>query len=350
MPLIAVDAMGGDKIPLVPIQGAFRALENNPDLELILVGPEDQVLPAVDSCGGLNDRLRFEHTPEWVLMEESPVEALRNKPNSSLSRIVQMQKDRTVEGIFSAGNTGAFVAACSIQLRMLEGVRRPAIALPMPRGETPVILCDGGANVESRPLHLLHNAAMSATFLRSIYGIESPRIGLLNVGSEQDKGHTLAKEAHELLTQSGLNFAGNVEGNDLFNTSVDVIVCDGFTGNVVLKSSEGLSEFIFSTIAAELSKDSVGGIDLGPFKEMISMGMKKIASRFDYAEYGGAPLLGPKGICTIGHGKSDERAICNAITWTCKMIESRFEEDLVRAVGEVNGSIESVDRNSEQQT
>jgi len=349
MPLIAVDAMGGDNVPSVPIKGAFRALEKIPDLEVILVGPEDQVLPAVESCGGLDSRIRFEHTPDWVSMEDSPVEALRNKPDSSLLKVVMMQKERSVEGIFSAGNTGAFVAACSIHLRMLDGVRRPAIALPMPRGETPVVLCDGGANVESRPLHLLHNAAMSATFLKSIYGIESPRIGLLNVGSEQDKGNTLAKETHELLSRSGLNFQGNVEGSDLFKTSVDVIVCDGFTGNVVLKNSEGLSEFIFSTIAKEFSNDSAGDIDLGPFKEKVSMGLKKIASRFHYAEAGGAPLLGPRGICTIGHGKSDEKAICNAITWTCKMIDSKIEDDLVRAVGEVNEKIDSVDRNSEQQ-
>ncbi|MGB1661865.1 MAG: phosphate acyltransferase PlsX [Planctomycetota bacterium] len=349
MPLIAIDAMGGDNVPSVPVQGAFRALENNPDLKIILVGPEDQVMPAIDSCGGLNDRVQFVHAPEWVTMEESPVEALRNKPASSLASIVMMQKERTVEGIFSAGNTGAFVAACSVHLRMHDGVRRPAIALPMPRGEKPIILCDGGANVESRPQHLLHNAAMSATFLTSVYGIESPRIGLLNVGSEADKGHTLAKETFELLTASGLNFCGNVEGNDLFNTTVDVIVCDGFTGNVVLKSSEGLSEFIFSTIARELSGDSVGGFDLGPLKEMIGAGLKSIASRFDYAEYGGAPLLGPKGICTIGHGKSDEKAICNAITWTCKMIESRFEEEMVRAIGTVNENVESTDHSSEKQ-
>ena len=350
MPLIAVDAMGGDSVPSVPIQGAFRAVEKNPDLEIILVGPEDQAMPIIDECGGLNDRIRFMHAPEWVSMDESPVEALRNKPESSLAAIVKMQKERSVEGIFSAGNTGAFVAACSVHLRMVDGVRRPAIALPMPRGEMPIILCDGGANVESRPLHLLHNAAMSATFLTSVYGIESPRIGLLNVGSEEDKGHTLAKETFALLSASGLNFHGNVEGNDLFNTAVDVIVCDGFTGNVVLKSSEGLSEFIFSTIARELSRESVGGLDLGPFKEMIGAGLKSIASRFDYAEYGGAPLLGPKGICTIGHGKSDEKAICNAITWTCKMIESRFEEDLVRAVATVNENVDSIQRSSEQQT
>lgn len=349
MPLIAVDAMGGDTVPSVPVKGAFRALQENSDLQVVLVGPEDQVIPEIESYGGLSDRMQFVHAPQWVTMDESPVEALRGKPESSLNAIVNMQKERSVQGIFSAGNTGAFVAACSIHLRLLEGIRRPAIALPMPRGESPVILCDGGANVESRPLHLLHNAVMSATFLKSVYGVESPRVGLLNVGSERDKGHTLAKETYSLLSDSGLNFQGNVEGNDLYNTSLDVIVCDGFTGNVILKSSEGLASFIFSTIARELTRESSSGIDLGPFKEMIAAGLQRIASHFDYAEYGGAPLLGPRGVCTIGHGKSDEKAVCNAIGWTLKMIESGIEEDLVQSVAEVTSRIESCNPDSEQQ-
>jgi glycerol-3-phosphate acyltransferase PlsX len=281
-------------------------------------------------------------------MEESPVEALRNKPDSSLAVLVGLLKQQRADGIYSAGNTGAMVASCSIQLRMQEGVRRPAIALPLPRGERPVMLCDGGANVECKPIHLLQNAIMASAFLRCTYGVENPRVGLLNVGSEKDKGHTLAKEAHELLDNSNLCFAGNVEGGDIFHANVDVVVCDGFVGNIVLKSAEGFSEVLFQLISAEMGLQlAESGLDLGPLKELLKSGLHKIRSRFDYAEYGGAPLLGPRGVCTIGHGRSDERAISNGILGTLRMIETGVQAEVVDSIQQEMSLIENRRREAE---
>ncbi|MEC9476241.1 MAG: phosphate acyltransferase PlsX [Planctomycetota bacterium] len=333
MPHIAVDAMGGDLAPAVPVRGAIRALSKNSDLHVTLVGLEQPIAAELDSAGGDSDRLHIQPCSEWVTMEESPVEALRNKPDSSLAVMVGLLKQQKVDAIYSAGNTGAMVAACSMQLRMQEGVRRPAIALPLPRGERPVMLCDGGANVECKPIHLLQNAIMATAFLRRAYGVENPKVGLLNVGSEKDKGHTLAKETHELLASSSLSFAGNVEGGDIFQADLDVVVCDGFVGNIVLKSAEGFSEALFQLISSEMgTKLDESGLDLGPLKALLQRGLRKIRSRFDYAEYGGAPLLGPRGVCTIGHGRSDDRAISNGILWTLRMVETGVQQEVIDSI------------------
>jgi glycerol-3-phosphate acyltransferase PlsX len=310
-------------------------MSNHPELSIVLVGPTDQIEAELSKLDHDSSRIEICHTNEWIAMSESPVEALRNKPNSSLSLLVKLQKDNRVDGIFSAGNTGAMVAACTVHLRMLKGVRRPAIALPLPRGETPVMLCDGGANVECRPLHLLQNAIMADAMLRCAYSVESPRVGLLNVGSERDKGHTLAKETYQLLEASGLDFAGNVEGGDIFNADVDVdvVVCDGFVGNVVLKTAEGFSESLFKTLATELGAElAEHGSDVAPLKALLRSGLQKIRSRFDYSEYGGAPLLGPRGVCTIGHGRSDRKAVANALDWTVRMIATGVQQELIESI------------------
>ena len=333
MPHIAVDAMGGDQVPTVPVQGAIRALSENPELHVTLVGPEELIGAELDSGDIDNDRLHIQTCSEWVTMEESPVEAVRNKPDSSLAILVGLLKQGMVDGIFSAGNTGAMVAACSMQLRMQEGVRRPAIALPLPRGECPVMLCDGGANVECKPIHLLQNAIMSSAFLRRAYAVENPTVGLLNVGTEKDKGHTLAKEAHELLSRSSLAFTGNVEGGDIFQADVDVVVCDGFVGNIVLKAAEGFSDSLFQLLSTEMGAQfAESGLDLGPLKTLFKSGLQKIRSRFDYAEYGGAPLLGPRGVCTIGHGCSDDRAISNGILSTLRMVETGVQQEVIDSI------------------
>ncbi len=342
MPRIAVDAMGGDRVPQVPVAGAIQALSNHSDLDLILVGPCDRIEQEIASCGGSAAAIEIVDTDQWVTMDDSPVEALRNKPNSSLATVVRLQKEGKVDGIFSAGNTGAMVAACSVHLGMLTGVRRPAIALPLPCGDTPVMLCDGGANVECRPVHLLQNAVLASTFLRCAYGVENPSVGLLNVGSEKDKGHTLAKETFQLLEKSDLLFKGNVEGGDIFHADVDVVVCDGFVGNVVLKTAEGFSESLFKTLTEELG-GGLSGVDSGPLKELLKGGLQRVRSRFDYSEYGGAPLLGPNGVCTIGHGKSDEKAVCNALGWTIRMIEHEIQQEVIDSIGLAMEKLERVD-------
>lgn len=333
MPLIAIDAMGGDQAPAAPVRGAIRALGENSELRIALVGVPDLVQGEIDSVGFNDDRLQVVPCSEWVTMEDSPVDALRNKPDSSLAVTVGLLKEGRADGIFSAGNTGAMVAACSMQLRMQEGVRRPAVALPLPRGERPVMLCDGGANVECKPIHLLQNGIMACAVLRRAYNVENPKVGLLNVGSEKDKGHTVAKEAYQLLANSGMDFAGNVEGGDIFHADVDVVVCDGFVGNIVLKSAEGFAESLFQVISNEMgSQLDDSKIDFGPLRALLQRGLQKIRSRFDYAEYGGAPLLGPRGVCTIGHGRSDERAVCNGILWTLRMIETGVQQEVIDSI------------------
>ncbi|MEE2856040.1 MAG: phosphate acyltransferase PlsX [Planctomycetota bacterium] len=343
MPRIAIDTMGGDQAPAVPIAGAIRAVSEHPDLEVALVGPSDLIEERLASAGCDEARIQIVHCSEWVTMDDSPVEALRTKPDSSLNVMVRLHKEKAVDGIFSAGNTGAMVAACTMHLRMLEGVRRPAIALPLPCGDTPVMLCDGGANVECKPVHLLQNAIMAATVLRCAYSVENPRVGLLNVGSEKDKGHSLAKEAFQLLEKSGLQFTGNVEGSDIFQSDVDVVVCDGFVGNVVLKTAEGFSEELFQILAAELGDGLADtGDDSGSSGALLERGLQRIRSRFDYSEYGGAPLLGPRGVCTIGHGRSDEKAVSNALGWTLRMIETGVQQDVIESIRTEMEMVESV--------
>lgn len=343
MPRIAIDTMGGDQAPAVPIAGAIRAISEHPDLEVVLVGPSDLIKERLASAGCDEARIEIVHCSEWVTMDDSPVEALRTKPDSSLNVMVRLHKEKAVDGIFSAGNTGAMVASCTMQLRMLDGVRRPAIALPLPCGDTPVMLCDGGANVECKPVHLLQNAIMAATVLRCAYSVENPRVGLLNVGSEKDKGHSLAKEAFLLLEKSGLQFTGNVEGSDIFQSDVDVVVCDGFVGNVVLKTAEGFSEELFQILAAELGDGLADTADdSGSTGALLERGLQRIRSRFDYSEYGGAPLLGPRGVCTIGHGRSDEKAVSNALGWTLRMIETGVQQDVIEAIRTEMEMVESV--------
>ena len=343
MPRIAIDTMGGDQAPDVPIAGAIRALSEHPDLEVVLVGPKDQIEQRLASAGCDEDRIQIVHCSEWVTMDDSPVEALRTKPDSSLNVMVGLHKEKEVDGIFSAGNTGAMVASCTMQLRMLDGVRRPAIALPLPCGETPVMLCDGGANVECKPVHLLQNAIMAASVLRCAYSVDNPRVGLLNVGSEKDKGHSLAKESFRLLEKSGLRFTGNVEGSDIFQSDVDVVVCDGFVGNIVLKTAEGFSEELFQILATELGNGLTDSSDDGgPTGALLERGLQRIRSRFDYSEYGGAPLLGPRGVCTIGHGRSDEKAVSNALGWTLRIIETGVQQDVIESIRTEMEMVESV--------
>jgi glycerol-3-phosphate acyltransferase PlsX len=346
MPRIAIDTMGGDQAPGVPIAGAIRAVSEHPELEVVLVGPTDLIEESLASAGCEDARIQIVHSSEWITMADSPVEALRTKPDSSMNVMVRLHKDGAVDGIFSAGNTGAMVASCSMQLRMLEGVRRPAIALPLPCGENPMVLCDGGANVECKPVHLLQNAIMAASVLRCAYSVENPRVGLLNVGSEKDKGHSLAKETFQLLEKSGLQFIGNVEGSDIFQSDVDdvdVVVCDGFVGNIVLKTAEGFSEELFQILATELGDGSGdSGDDSGSTGALLERGLQRIRSRFDYSEYGGAPLLGPRGVCTIGHGRSDEKAVSNALGWTLRMIETGVQQDVIESIRTEMEMVEAV--------
>ncbi len=328
---IAVDAMGGDHAPANVIEGMLLAADRFDDNELILVGREEQIREEISRQGGSADRFEIVHAEEVVDMEDSPVDALRKKPKSSIRKIISMQKAGECDAVFSAGNTGAVVAASQMLLGLLPGVRRAGIAVPFPRGERPVVIMDVGANVQCKPEHLYQYGLMGKELAERLYNIDSPKVGLLSIGAEEQKGNQLVRETKDLIRASDLRFVGNVEGGDIFGGETDVIICDGFVGNIVLKVSEGLCEFLIQVISGSFRDmfDSAEGNGLG---ETARGKFKNLMSQFDYAEYGGAPLLGVNGIVIIGHGRSEARAVANAVRWARRIADARVNDHIVAAL------------------
>jgi len=262
-------------------------------------------------------------------MDDSPVEAIRNKPKSSINVMCDLAKKGEADVVISAGNTGACVAAAQMKMRTLPGVIRPGIAVILPTFHGPVVICDVGANPEPKPPHIEQYALMAGTYATAICGIENPRVGLLSIGEEDAKGNTLTKEARKLMRdEPQINFIGNVEGRDLFKGACDVVVCDGFVGNIILKFTEGIAEGLFQTIMAELSEYAPDLLE--QFKPV----MKKIYQKHDWQEYGGAPLLGVGKYCLICHGKSDPRAIMNAIRVGKQLCKSGINEKIVDEIAQ----------------
>jgi glycerol-3-phosphate acyltransferase PlsX len=324
----AVDVMGGDKAPAAILKGCWEAAPLlGADDTVYLVGDQTVISEGLAASGLSDDhkkRYQTVHTTQVVGMDDSPVEAIRNKPDSSISVMCKLASRGEVDVVISAGNTGACVAAAQLRMRTLPGVSRPGIAVLMPTFYGPVVLCDVGANIAPQPRHLLQYAMMSSVYSTNVCGVENPRVGLLSIGEEDAKGTTTVKEARKLLRdEPQINFYGNVEGRDLFRGVVDVVVCDGFVGNIVLKFTEGLSEGLFKTIYAELRQ--IDPTLLDPFKAAMS----KIYQRHDWQEYGGAPLLGIGGYCLICHGRSGSRAIMNAIRVGKKLAESDINKTIV---------------------
>ena len=307
---IGIDAMGGDDAPAVEVQGALDARELlAPDDQIVLVGNESLILEHLDGQADWSDKIAIQHADQVIGMDESPVEALRAKPNSSIGVLAKMHKAGKLDAIISAGNTGAYVAASQMYLRRLKGVQRPGIAIITPTASGPVAVCDVGANVNCRPVHLLQYGVMASVHLSAIHGVENPRVGLLSVGAEDAKGNDLVKRTHQLLRDDpNVNFIGNVEGRDLFQGTCDVMVCEGFVGNVILKLIEGMVEGVMTAMTEELASVLPDGS-----KEMLRQAIVPILKKYDYNEYGGAPLLGVGGICIICHGASNSRGIRNAI-------------------------------------
>lgn len=306
---VALDAMGGDRGPEVTVEGAVAAARELGST-VILVGDE-QVLRnhlARHDTGGLAIGIR--HAPEAVEMGESPMAALRKKKHSSIRIGLDLVKRGDAEAFVSAGNTGAVMATALVVLGPLPGVERPAIAVVVPTLTHQAVLLDVGANVDCKARHLLQFAIMGNVYARDILGQPRPRVGLLSIGEEESKGNELTREAFkEMEDEPALNFIGNVEGRDVFSGAADVIVCDGFTGNVALKISEGLVETMFHLLREELKKDlrgRAGSLLLVP-------AFRRFKRRIDSSEFGGAPLLGVNGVCMISHGRSTGKAIRNAI-------------------------------------
>jgi glycerol-3-phosphate acyltransferase PlsX len=305
---IAIDAMGGDFAPEPIVRGAMEALELDPTLEVILVGDRDQVEPIAKQFPIDAARYCFEHTTEVVGMHESPARAMRSKPQNSINLCWKLLAASTVEGIISAGNTGAVVAGGLVTRRFLSKIQRPGIAVTLPSPTGRSVMLDVGANVHPKPEHLFQYGMMGSIFARMMCGKEKPTIGLLNVGSEEAKGNDLAKETAALFMNSPIKerFKGNIEGRDICSGLVDVIVCDGFVGNIVLKCCEGLVDFLMTAVTKELITN------LDQEKHLAQKSLMALHNQYHHSEVGGAPLLGIDGVCLICHGGSDAKAIKNA--------------------------------------
>lgn len=314
---IAVDAMGGDHAPREIVRGVAAGLKfiGESD-ELILYGVPELVEAECQEAGLRDARVRIEPCSQVVGMDDPPVEALRHKRDSSIARMAADAGKHIVDAIISAGNTGAFVAACQLRIKPIEGVSRPGIAVLMPTFHGPVILCDVGANVAPKPHHLHEYARMCAIYATQILKIKQPKVGLISIGEEDAKGNPLVKQARARMKEDReLRFIGNQEGRDIFAGTADVYISDGFTGNVILKLTEGLAEGLFKTIRKELEQESR---DLATHFEPV---VERIWKKHDFAEHGGAPLLGVNSVVLICHGRSDARAIANAVRASGELVK-----------------------------
>lgn len=308
---ISVDAMGGDYAPKEIVRGALDAAKTINGLEkLFLVGDKKLIQNELDkSLKEIPDCIEIISATEVVDMGEAPASAIRKKKDSSISRAIDLVKEGKADAIFSAGNTGAAVAAATLKLRTLEGVNRPAIATVMPTSKDPFVLLDAGANTDSTPEMLQQFAVMGKIYCKEILGVKSPRVGLLSIGEEEAKGNETTKKSFNLLNNSNLNFVGNVEARDLFGGKVDVAICDGFVGNVLLKTTEAVAGMISSWLK-DLYKKTLFRI----MGYLLSKGVfKTVKNKVDPSHYGGAPLLGSNGIVIIGHGSSNNIAAYNGI-------------------------------------
>ncbi|UCD34665.1 MAG: phosphate acyltransferase PlsX [Nitrospiraceae bacterium] len=308
---IALDAMGGDFAPSATVEGALEALAEEKDLSVILVGNEDQIKAELEKKGRNNLPVSVHHASQLVEMDESPLAALRRKKDSSIRVAIDLVKSGGADAMVSAGNSGVVMATALYVLGKIPGVDRPAIATTMPSLTGHFVLLDAGANVDCKPLHLYQFAVMGEAYARFIFNIPKPRVGLLGIGEEDVKGNELTKLAFKLIRESHVKFIGNIEGQDIFSGEADVVVCDGFVGNIALKVSEGLAETIGKMLRTEIVEKVVASdkTDTAVFKSAFA-GFKK---KMDYSEYGGAPLLGISRPCIISHGRSTSKAIKNAI-------------------------------------
>jgi len=328
---IAIDAMGGDHAPDEIIAGALEAREVlGSEDELLLIGDEQVIESHLHKLGSDPKTFRVLHASDVIDMDESPVEALRRKPKSSISIMARAASHRQVDAVLSAGNTGACVAGCQLRMRTLKGVLRPGIALAIPTISGPVTLCDVGANIACKPINLYQYAVMSSIYAREIHNIKNPRVGLMNIGEEAAKGNDLTKKTRELLVSDpNLNFIGNLEGGDIFEDKCDVVVCEGFLGNVILKTTESLAGMIFTAVGTEMKKQNL--LMAWWFKKI----SKDVLKKYDYHEYGGALLLGVNGISVICHGSSKARTIKNAVSACKRFADKHINEQITERLSQV---------------
>lgn len=320
MKAIALDCMGGDYAPTAIIEGAVQAAREFQQT-LLLVGDEAKIQLELQKQDTRNLSIEIVPTTEVITFDDAPALAVRRKKDSSMVVAHRLVKEGRAAAVFSAGNTGAIMACGLFVLGRMEGVERPALAPMLPTAaKTPVLLLDAGANTEAKPQHLLQYGQMGSVYMRHVTGKEKPRVGLINIGTEPEKGTPLYQETYQLLSQSDLNFVGNVEARELFLGDIDVAVCDGFTGNIILKLTEGLAKNFGEMIKQELTSDFRG--TLGAL--LAKPSLTRFKSRLDYREYGAAPLLGVQGICLKGHGSSNARAIYSALRVAKEFVDSQL--------------------------
>ena len=330
---IALDAMGGDYAPRNTVAGAVMALKEFPRItKLFLTGDQTLVKRELEeqSCG--DSRIEVVHTTQVIEMSEHPVDAIRRKKDSSVSRAIDLVKRGHADAIVSAGHTGAMVAGTTIKLRTLEGVERPGIASYLPTERNVCVLIDAGANVDARPEHMVQYAIMGTVISKYVLGFENPAVGLMSIGGEDVKGSEFTKDIFKLLKRSKLNFRGNVEGHDLFENPVEVVLCDGFVGNVTLKVCEATASAVFHWLKRELTATPVR-----KFGALLAKNaFLAIRNRTNYETYGGSPLVGVNGVAIIAHGASSALAIKNALRVACEFVELGINPLIVEAIKRYN--------------
>ncbi len=331
---IALDAMGGDNAPEVTVGGALRAAREFP-VEILLVGQREAIERSLAHYPNLPPNISIVHAPEVIGMDEPPVASIRKKRESSINIGVEMLKRREVNAFVSAGNTGAVVSASTLLVGLLPGVERPGIAALLPGVKGDTLLIDVGANIAPRPMHLLQYALMGEVYARCVLGKPRPTVGLLNVGEEETKGTEFIKETYQMLESSGLNFVGNVEGHDIFSGEFNVIICDGFAGNVAIKTAESLAHAINLLLKRSLLKSPLTRLGAWLARDAFLQLRKEV----DYAERGGVPLLGVDGVSIIAHGASSAKAIKNAIRVGYEAVRHDLNDRMAEAI---NGYIQRV--------
>ncbi|MBQ4638442.1 MAG: phosphate acyltransferase PlsX [Clostridia bacterium] len=324
---IAVDAMGGDNAPQAVVAGCIEAINEYKDIKLIICGPNEKIK---ELLGKDYDRIEIVDAQDVITNHDQPTMAIRRKSESSLVKAMELVKSGAAQGLVCAGSTGAVLAGGIFKVGRIRGIERPALAplLPTVQGK-PVMLIDCGANVDCKPQYLTNFALMGTAYMRSVIGVKEPKVALLNIGAEDEKGNELTKAAYPLLKEmSNINFIGNMEARDVLSGDADVLVCDGFAGNVLLKNTEGLASSLMSMMKVEFTSDfrsKIGALLLKP-------AFKRFKKRMDYTEYGGAPLLGVNGVIIKGHGSSNARAFSRAILQARNAIESNLVGDIVSSI------------------
>lgn len=328
---IFVDAMGGDFAPQAPVEGAVEALRRYPNIEITLAGDLKQVEPLLKDCDDVRGRITLLDAPEVITNHESPVMGVRTKKNSATVQGMLQLKEKQADGFVSAGSTGAVLAGGMFRLGRIEGVERPALAPLLPNGKGYFLLIDCGANVDCKPEYLQQFGVMGDAYMKGVMGLKQPRVGLINIGAESEKGNALVKAVYPMMEQAGYHFIGNVEARDITGDQADVLVCDGFSGNLILKFMEGVSGTLMGMIKKELMADTrskIGALISKP-------AFKRVKKAMDYTEVGGAPLLGVQGAVVKAHGSSNAHAFSCAIGQCVKMIDGHVVEIIEKGMARV---------------